>query len=93
MSIIPKDFQDYDDDDANLEKRKKRWDYWQALKIARKEYMRDIEALAGQFDAYEFEEWLIKNYGIKLFLTNGNITDTYEIVDEKLYIVFLLKFT
>ena len=93
MSVIPKDFQDYDDDDPEIKFRKKRMDYWQALKLARKEYMRTLSDLNGQFDAYEFEEWLTENYGLKLFLSNGNITDTYEITDEKLYIMFVLKFT
>jgi hypothetical protein len=34
-----------------------------------------------------------EHYGIKLNLVDGNITDGYRIVDEKKYLVFLLKFT
>jgi hypothetical protein len=93
MSVIPKDFQDYDDDDPEIEFRKNRMDYWQALKLARKEYMQSLNDLNGQFDAWDFEEWLEKTYGLKLSLLNGNITDKYEIIDEKLYIMFILKFT
>ena len=38
MATIPQ-IQDYDDDDPLIEQRRKRWDYWAALKLVRKEYM------------------------------------------------------
>jgi hypothetical protein len=87
MNVIPK-IQDYDDDDPNIEQRKKRWDYWAALKLVRKEYMGQNK----EFDAYDFEDYLIGQYGIRMNIVNGNITDGYEIVDEKKYLIFLLKF-
>ena len=87
MVSIPK-IQDYDDDDPLIEQRKKRWDYWAALKLVRKEYM----AQNKEFDAYDFEDYLIGQYGVKMNIVNGNITDGYEIVDEKKYLIFLLKF-
>ncbi len=87
MASIPK-IQDYDDDDPLIEQRKKRWDYWAALKLVRKEYM----AQNKEFDAYDFEDYLIGQYGIRMNIVNGNITDGYEIVDEKKYLIFLLKF-
>jgi hypothetical protein len=87
MNVIPK-IQDYDDDDPNIEQRKKRWDYWTALKLVRKEYM----AQNKEFDAYDFEDYIIGQYGIRMNIVNGNITDGYEIVDEKKYLIFLLKF-
>jgi hypothetical protein len=87
MTVVPK-IQDYDDDDPNIEQRKKRWDYWAALKLVRKEYM----AQNKEFDAYDFEDYIIGQYGIRMNIVNGNITDGYEIVDEKKYLIFLLKF-
>ena len=87
MTTIPP-FQDYDDDDPKLEQHKKRWDYWAALKLVRKEYMLQNK----EFDAYDFEDYLIGQYGIRMNIINGNITDGYEIVDEKKYLIFLLKF-
>ena len=83
-----KPFQDYDDDDPNIEQRKRRWDYWSALKLVRKEYM----AQNKEFDAYDFEDYLVGQYGLKMNIVNGNITDGYEIIDEKKYLIFLLKF-
>lgn len=87
MATIPQ-VQDYDDDDPNIEQRKKRWDYWAALKLVRKEYMEQNK----EFDAYDFEDYLTGQYGIRMNIINGNITDGYEIVDEKKYLIFLLKF-
>ena len=88
MASIPP-FQDYDDDDPELEFRRNRWKYWQALKKIRQEY----QATDIEFDAYNFEGYMEEQYGIKLNLVDGNITDGYRIVDEKKYLVFLLKFT
>jgi hypothetical protein len=87
MAII-KPFQDYDNDDPDIDRRKNRWNYWNALKLVRKEYMEQNK----QFDAYDFEDYLIGQYGIKMGIIDGNITDGYQIVDEKKYLIFLLKF-
>ena len=87
MATIPQ-IQDYDDDDPLIEQRRNRWNYWEALKKVRKEYMLQNK----EFDAYDFEDYLVGQYGLKMNIVNGNITDGYEIVDEKKYLIFLLKF-
>jgi hypothetical protein len=87
MASIPH-IQEYDDDDPEIDKRRNRWNYWEALKKVRKEYMGQNR----EFDAYDFEDYLIGQYGVKMNIVNGNITDGYEIVDEKKYLIFLLKF-
>ena len=87
MTTIPP-FKDYDDDDPEIDRRKNRWNYWEALKKVRKEYMLQNK----EFDAYDFEDYLVGQYGLKMNIVNGNITDGYEIVDEKKYLIFLLKF-
>lgn len=90
MTNISKNFQDYDDDDPDIQFHKKRWDYWSALKKIRKEYMEDTANL--EFDAFDFEDYIEANYGIKMNIVNGNITDGYKVMDEKKYIIFLLKY-
>ena len=87
MTKISKEFQDYDDDDPALQQRKNRWKYWDALKKIRVEYLEN----KTEFDAYQFEDYIQTKYGVKMNIVNGNITDGYEIVDEKLYLLFLLK--
>ena len=86
--VTIKPFQDYNDDDPEIDKRRNRWNYWEALKQVRKEYMLQNK----EFDAYDFEDYLVGQYGLKMNIVNGNITDGYEIVDEKKYLIFLLKF-
>ena len=81
-------FQDYDDDDPEINKRRNRWNYWEALKKVRKEYLEQNK----EFDAYDFEDYLVGKYGLKMNIVGGNITDGYQIVDEKKYLIFLLKF-
>lgn len=87
MATIPQ-VQDYDDDDPNINQRRNRWNYWEALKKVRKEFM----AQNKEFDAYDFEDYLVGKYGVKMNIVNGNITDGYKIIDEKKYLIFLLKF-
>lgn len=89
MAIIPH-IQDYDNDDPNIEQRRRRWDYWAALKLVRREYQEQNKYT--EFDAYDFEDYLEGIYGIKMNIVNGNITDGYKIVDEQKYLIFLLKF-
>ena len=87
MASIPQ-IQDYDDDDPEINKRRNRWNYWEALKKVRKEYLEQNK----EFDAYDFEDYLVGKYGLKMNIVGGNITDGYQIVDEKKYLIFLLKF-
>ena len=82
-------FQDYDDDDPNLEQRRNRWNYWTALKLVRKEY---AETSNGTFNPDDFGTYLEKQYGIKMQVVDGNITDGYKITDEQKYLIYLLKF-
>lgn len=94
MTNISNNFQDYDENDSNINFRKNRWNYWAALKKARKEYLQDIGELDGQFDAFDFDNWLSNNYGLKINVmdSTGNITDSYVVIDEQKYILFLLKY-
>lgn len=87
MAVI-KPFQDYDDDDPELEKRINRWKFWQSLKEIRKEFIEK----KGQFDIEKFDEYIQKTYGLRLLTVDGNITDGFDIIDEKLYTVYLLKY-
>ena len=81
-------FQDYDDDDPEIKFRRNRWKYWAALKKIQKEY----HATGKDFTPHNFQDYMEEHYGIQLNLVDGNITDGYQIVDEKKYLVFLLKF-
>ncbi len=91
MKIPINGFIDYDENDPDIEFRKKRWDYWDILKKVHQEYMTDLKDLQTSFDAIEFEKYVLKTYGLKMQIVDDRITDKFEIIDEKLYTYFLLK--
>ncbi len=91
MKIPIERFTDYDENDPDIEFRKNRWDYWSTLKKIREEYLSTVDIVAGIFDTYDFSEYVEANYGIKMNIIEAQITDKFEIVDEKLYTYFLLK--
>ena len=88
MAKIPKNFVDYDSDDPNIDRRQARWDFWEVLKLLRKEYMKD----QTQFCTEDFVHYVRNTHGFALELNATGITDNYIIVDEKKYIVFKLKY-
>lgn len=86
-------FEDFDPDDPDIEFRKNRWNYWNILKDIRSEYLTNVDALQGQFDTDDFGTYVERNYGLKMDIVDGRITDKFDIVDEKLYTFFILKWT
>ena len=44
------------------------------------------------FSNSDIEDYIEANYGIKMNIVDGNITDGYRIMDEKKYLIFLLKY-
>ena len=91
MKIPMKNFDDYDENDPDIEFRKNRWNYWDMVKKVHQEYIADFEDLQIPFDADEFEKYVEKTYGLRMSIIDGQITDKFDIVDEKLYTYFLLK--
>lgn len=83
-----KPFKDYDDDDPDINRRVNRWKFWVNLKTIRLQFIQKH----GNFDIELFDTFIQETYGIRLLTVDGNITDGFDIVDEKLYTVYLLKF-
>jgi hypothetical protein len=84
-------FEDYDPEDPDIEYRKNRWDFWEALKQIRQEFLETLPTSVDQLNLIEFSKYVEENYGLKIHIIDEKITDKYEIVDEKLYVIFLLK--
>ena len=88
---------DIDPDDPDIKFRKERWDYWEALRHVRAEFLGtlahadDEPVMVYTSDPRKFGEYLESKYGIKMSFVNGHITDTYDIVDEQKHLIFLLK--
>jgi len=89
MVNVPKDFQDYDDDDADIEKRKARWKYWTNLKELKLEFKNET----GSRDHKEYMKWLENKYGFRPTENiEGMLSDDYKVVDEKKFVVYILKY-
>ena len=88
MVTTTKNFRDYDDDDPDINRRLNRWKFWTNLKMIRLEYIQKN----GNFNIELFDKFICETYGIKLLTVDGNISDGFDIIDEKLYTVYLLKF-
>lgn len=81
--------EDFDPDDPDIKFRNNRWEYWDILKKIRTEAL--ANSPQGQLGQFDFVEYMKDNYGIKLHTINGAISDKFDVVDEKLYTFFLLK--
>lgn len=88
MVNVPKDFQDYDDDDPDYNKRDRRLHYWNVLRTLKAEFTEET----GSTEATEYITWLENKYGFKPKINHeGYLTDDYDIVDEKKYLIYILK--
>lgn len=89
MVNVPKDWQDYEEDDPQIEKRLTRWKYWSNLKNLKLEFYNETQSR----DHIQFREWLQNRYGfLPIETTEGMVTDDYKVVDEKLFLVYILKY-
>jgi hypothetical protein len=89
MVNVPKDFQDYDDYDDDIEKRKNRWKYWTNLKNLKLEFREET----GSRDHREYMKWLVDKYGFRPKENiEGMLSDDYEVLDEKKFLVYILKY-
>lgn len=74
-------FQDFDDDSPDILFHRNRYTYWAMLKEER------------ELDPENYLHAIEKKYGIKpIKLYDGSFTDKYEIVDQKAYLAYLVKY-
>lgn len=82
-----------DDEQALHEFRRKRNEHWLRMRRARTQFLEDV-AVADCSGTFDFWQYLEVNYGLIPHKDrSGDITEGYDIVDEKLYTLFLLKFS
>lgn len=76
------------------ERKQKRNSYWAMLRKANADYIKLTEQAAIEYELGEgaFYYYLQHNYGLKVELIDGKIAGEYHIVDEKKYLLFLLKY-
>jgi hypothetical protein len=78
----------------NREKKSSRFKYWSMLRSAKDEFFKlaGQEGMAEYMDDGAFYYYVKQTYGLEVEVINGMIGQEYAIVDEKKYLMFLLKF-
>jgi hypothetical protein len=88
----------YDTESADAlsleEKRRRRDQYWRMLYQARQEFFKLTDQTLIQFDMNSdaFFYYLKQNYGLQVETIDGKITSEYAVMDERKYLLFLMKF-
>ena len=81
------------DDEALREEKRKRNEHWWRMRRARSEWM-EITGYSHSVADPSFWKWLEETYGLVPDKDDsGNIKAGFTITDEKLYTLFLLKFS
>lgn len=90
--FIPMEANDFE---ALREQKRKRNEHWQRMRRAQTLWRDDLLAAGVEVsDMFDFWKWLEVNYGLVPERDPyGNITEGYAITNEKLYTLFLLKFS
>jgi hypothetical protein len=77
-----------------MERQRKRNEYWLMLKRARNEY---YDLVSGVPDVgmreNDFYYYMQHNYGVKVNLVDGKIDSSYQITDEKKHMLFIMKYS
>jgi hypothetical protein len=76
------------------EKKSKRYRYWSMLRSAKDEFIKitQQEAEESDTDPGAFFYYLKQTYGLQVETVDGNIAAEHVVVDEKKYLMFLMKF-
>lgn len=89
MNTLEQNFHDWDR--KRIERRN---NYWKMIRQAKSDWLKLTDQAALEYELGEgaFYYYLQQNYGLKMELIDGKIGGQYEVVDEKKYTMFLLKY-
>jgi hypothetical protein len=81
-------------EDWERERKSKQYRYWTMLRNAKNEFLDLTGQESAEYDILDgaFYYYLERNYGLRVELIDCQIAGEYSIVDEKKYLLFLLKF-
>ena len=86
----------YDTESKDMQdQRKKRDRYWAMLYESRQEFIKLTEQVTAGYDTDPgaFFYYLKQNYGLHVETIDSKITGDYTVVDEKKYLIYLLKYS
>jgi hypothetical protein len=76
--------------------RSGKYQFWTIIRRVRSDYLRslgDIRAESPMLIEKGFYDYMKKVYGIELHIIDGYIGPDYDIVDEKKYMLYQIKYT
>jgi hypothetical protein len=79
--------------DWNKEYIERRNDYWRMLRTAWADYQAMDHGPYGEPNFSSFNYFMQRRYGMRVNMTGGNIDSSYQILDDKKHILFLLKYS
>lgn len=82
-------------EDWERERKTQRYQYWRMLRSARTEFL-EVTGSGIEYETWfdgAFRHYLSQKYGLQIGLIDGKITAEYNILDEKKYLLFLMKFS
>lgn len=75
------------------ERLERRNQYWQAINRARREYLDQYVGIYDLTVRPALHYWMQEHYGIRMGIDDqGNYTRDFEILDERRYLMFQLKY-
>lgn len=70
------------------EQRLAKYGYWQKLRSAQQDYDREV----GDFSTDKFNLWLRDRWGLEVEMVDGDYSPYYNVIDEKKYLLFNIKY-
>ena len=80
----------YQIDNANA--NYKRYEYWSRLKKAYADYEYNHNGDVYETDLRSFDRWMQQHWGVAITIVDSHFGSTYQVVDEKKYMLFMLKY-
>jgi hypothetical protein len=68
--------------------RRSKYEYWQKLRTANHDYARE----SGDPSPEGFQHWMRDRWGLTVEMIDGGWSPYYNIVDEKKYLLFKIKY-
>lgn len=75
------------------DEQEKRNAYWQALRKAREDFIKNFQHGYYEPSDGEFKRWMEEMYGIGIIYREGNIAGDYAILDDAKHLMFILKYS
>jgi hypothetical protein len=74
------------------ELKKKKYEYWNKLRDANADFRRDNHFDDHKDELLKFQQWMLDQWGMRIGTESQGYSPYFEIVDERKYLLFELKY-